>query len=239
MCGTISSAQTTSPTIKSEKKTLVIGSEQNFPPFATGMTDSTAGGFTVDFWKAVAAEAGLKYTLRVLPFRQVLQEFKEGRIDVLINLAISDFSVPHVIVHGAIFVRKETKEIQSESDLSGQSIIVLNADLAHDYAISKGCSEQLVLVDTVAKGLQLLASGKHDAMLLSKLVGMQSLQLLGLTNIQPLKTPVGFSQKFAFAVPKGQADLLSHINEAMAITNTNGIYTTLYDEWFGIYEVKN
>ena len=245
MCGTISSAQTTSPTIKSEQKKLVIGSEQNFPPFATGMTDSTAGGFTVDFWKAVAAEAGLKYTLRVLPFRQVLQEFKEGRIDVLINLAISDerrafadFSVPHVIVNGAIFVRKETKEIQSEGDLSGRSIIVLNADLAHDYAISKGWSGQLVLVDTVAKGLQLLASGKHDAMLLSKLVGMQSLQLLGLTNIKPLNTPAGFSQKFAFAVPKGQADLLSHINEAMAITKTNGIYTTLYDEWFGVYEVK-
>jgi diguanylate cyclase (GGDEF)-like protein/PAS domain S-box-containing protein len=239
------SAETQPRKIQSEYKTLIVGSEQNFPPFATGMTDSTAGGFTVDFWKAVAAEAELKYTLRVLPFRQVLQEFKEGRIDVLINLAISDerrdfadFSVPHVIVHGAIFVRKETKEIQSEGDLSGQSIIVLNADLAHDYAISKGWSGQLVLVDTVAKGLQLLASGKHDAMLLSKLVGMQSLQLLGLTNIKPLKTPVGFSQKFAFAVPKGQADLLSHINEAMAITKTNGIYTTLYDEWFGIYEVK-
>ncbi|MDX2367232.1 MAG: EAL domain-containing protein, partial [Colwellia sp.] len=218
---------------------------QNFPPFATGMTDSTAGGFTVDFWKAVAAEAGLKYTLRVLPFRQILQEFKEGKIDVLINLAISDerqqftdFSVPHVIVHGAVFIRKDKTGIQSEDDLSGQSIIVLNADLAHDYAISKGWAKQLVLVDTIAEGLKLLASGKHDAMLLSKLVGMQSLQLLGFTNIKPLKTPAGFSQKFAFAVPKGQVELLSHINEAMAITNTNGIYTTLYDKWFGIYEVK-
>ncbi|MDX2366825.1 MAG: EAL domain-containing protein [Colwellia sp.] len=244
MCGTVSSAQTTTPTT-SEQSTLVVGSEQNFPPFATGMTDSTAGGFTVDFWKAVAAEAGLKYTLRVLPFRQILQEFKEGKIDVLINLAISDerqqftdFSVPHVIVHGAVFIRKDKTGIQSEDDLSGQSIIVLNADLAQDYAISKGWAKQLVLVDTVADGLKLLASGKHDAMLLSKLVGMQSLQLLGLTNIKPLKTPAGFSQKFAFAVPKGQAELLSHINEAMAITNTNGIYTKLYDKWFGIYEVK-
>jgi len=242
---TVSSAQTTTPVIQSEQKTLVIGSEQNFPPFATGMTDSTAGGFTVDFWKAVAAEVGLKYTLRVLPFRQVLQEFQEGKIDVLINLAISDerrnfadFSVPHVIVHGAVFVRKDKTDVQSEDDLSGQSIIVLNADLAHDYAISKGWIKQLVLVDTVEKGLKLLASGKHDAMLLSKLVGMQSLQILGLTNIKSLKIPAGFSQKFAFAVPKGQAGLLSHINEAMAITKTNGIYTSLYDKWFGIYEVK-
>ena len=246
MSVTAYSAQTTAPIIhQKEQKTLVVGSEQSFPPFATGMTDSTAGGFTVEFWKAVAAEAGLKYTFRVLPFSRVLQEFKEGRVDVLINLAISDerhqfadFSVPHVVVHGAIFVRKDKTAIQSEDDLSGQSIIVLNRDLAHDYAISKGWGKQLVLVETVAEGLQLLASGKNDAMMLSKLVGLQSLKALGLTNVKPLKTPAGFSQKFAFAVPEGQTTLLAKINEAMAITNTNGIYTTLYDKWFGIYNEK-
>jgi diguanylate cyclase (GGDEF)-like protein/PAS domain S-box-containing protein len=199
----------------------------------------------VDFWKSVAAEAGLEYTIRVLPFNQVLQEFKEGKIDVLINLAISDerrqfadFSVPHVVVNGAIFVHKDKTGILSEDDLSGQSIIVLNADLAHDYAVSKGWAKQLVLVDTVAEGMKLLASGKHDAMLLSKLVGMQSIQNLGLANLKPLKAPAGFSQKFAFAVPKGQSDLLGRINEAMAITNTNGIYTEHYDKWFGVYEDK-
>ncbi len=72
LSGIVSSAQTTTPTIQSKYKTLTVGSEQNFPPFATGMTDSTASGFTVEFWKAVAAEAGLKYTLRVLPFRSSL-----------------------------------------------------------------------------------------------------------------------------------------------------------------------
>jgi len=226
-------------------KSLVVGSEQNFPPFATGMTDSTAGGFTVDFWKEVAKEAGLKYTLRVLPFRQVLQEFKEGRIDVLINLAISDerhqfseFSVPHVIVNGAIFVHDDNTTIKSEDDLLDQSIIVLNADLAHNYAISKGWTKQLILVDTVEIGLKLLSSGKHDAMLLSKLVGMQLIQELGLDNLKPVNTPAGFSQKFAFAVSKGNAELLSQINEAMAVTNTNGIYTSLYDKWFGVFEEK-
>lgn len=245
LSGKVSSAQTTTPTIQSKQKTLIVGSEQNFPPFATGMTDSTAGGFTVELWKAVAAEARLDYTIRVMPFRQILQEFENGQVDVLINLAISperhnfaDFSVPHVIVNGAIFVRKDNADIHAEDDLSGKSIIVLNADLAHDYAISKDWSNQLVLVDTVAKGLELLASGKHDAMLLSKLVGMKTIQDIGLTDIKPLKTPAGFSQKFAFAVAEGNKDLLSRINEALVILNTNGIYTTLYDKWFGVYEDK-
>lgn len=233
------------PTIQVEKDVLIVGSEQDYPPFAIGMNDDTAGGFTVDLWKAVAAEVGLEYSLHVRPFYQILQEFKEGKIDILINLAQSeerhqfaDFTVPHVIVHGAIFVRKGESHIASEDDLIGKSIIVLKADLAHDYAESKGWGKQLILVNTSAEGMRLLASGQHDAMLLSKLAGIQTLQELGVSNIKALKVKAGFSQKFSFAVAKGQSDLLSKINEGLALTKSNGIYNALYDKWFGVYEVK-
>ena len=230
---------------QTQEETLIVGSEQDYPPFATGMTDAEAGGFTVDLWKAVAVEAGLNYTIRVKPFRETLQDFKEGNTDVLINLARSeerhqfaDFTVPHVVVHGAIFVRNGDSNIRTEDDLLGKSIIVLNADLAHDYALAKGWGEQLVPVDTTAKGFRLLASGKHDAILIGKLPGMQTLLALGLTDIKVLKVKVGFSQKFGFAVQKGQSDLLEKINEGLAITKANGTYDLLYEKWFGLYEVK-
>lgn len=233
------------PIIETQSSILVVGSEQDFPPFATGMTDETAGGFTVELWKAVAAEAGLNYNIRVRPFHELLQEFKAGKIDVLINLASSeerhefaDFTVPHMIVHGAIFVRKGETSISSENDFAGKSIIVLSSDLAHDYAVSKGWGKQLVLVNTAEEGLRMLASGKHDAMLISKLAGMQTIQSAKLNNIDVLKTKAGFSQKFSFAVHKGQADLLHKINEGLAVTKTNGAYNSIYEKWFGVYEVK-
>lgn len=126
-----------------ENLTLVVGSEQNYPPFALGLTDETADGFTVELWRAVAAESHLNSTLRVQPFHDILQNFKAGKIDVLINLAQSDerrqfadFTVPHVIVNGAIFVRRYEEGINTEADLNAKSIIVLNRDLAHDYANS-------------------------------------------------------------------------------------------------------
>jgi diguanylate cyclase (GGDEF)-like protein/PAS domain S-box-containing protein len=235
-----------SPVIQLKKDTLIVGSEQDYPPFATGMTESTAGGFTVELWQAVAAEADLKYTLRVRPFHQILQEFKDGKIDVLINLAQSherhqfaDFSTPHVVVHGAIFVRKSESSISTEDDLSDKSIIVINGDLAHDYAAAKGLGKNLVPVDTAAEGFRLLASGKHDAMLISKLVGMQTLQALGLENIKALKAKAGFSQKFAFAVPEGQSELLAKINEGLSLTKSEGTYNKLYEKWFGIFESKS
>jgi diguanylate cyclase (GGDEF)-like protein/PAS domain S-box-containing protein len=231
--------------LSAQKNTLIVGSEQDFPPFATGTTDNTAGGFTVDLWKAVATEARLDYTIRVRPFHQILQEFKDGKIDVLINLAqsdprqqFSDFTVPHVVVNGAIFIRKGESSIRTENDLSHKSILVLQADLAHDYAISKGWEKQLTLVSSAAEGLNLLASGKYDALLLSKLTGIQTIQKLHLSNIEALPMPAGFSQKFSFALQKGQPDLLGKLNEGLAITKANGTYDLLYEKWFGVYEPK-
>jgi diguanylate cyclase (GGDEF)-like protein/PAS domain S-box-containing protein len=222
---------------------LVVGSEQDFPPFATGLTDATAGGFTVELWRAVAADMGLDYSLRVRPFHQLLQEFKDGKVDVMINLAISDerdqyaaYTVPHVTVHGAIFVRKNQSGISSEADLAGRPIIVMNADSGHEFALSKGWGKQLVLVENAAEGLKLLASGRHDAMLLGKLTGLLTLQTLGLDNIRALPASAGFSQKFAFATQHQRPELLAQLNEGLALSKTNGSYDALYAQWFGILQ---
>lgn len=226
-------------------KTLVVGSEEEYPPFSTGYSSETASGFTVELWKEVAKESGLKYTIRVLPFNQILQEFKEGKIDVLINLAQSaqrhqfaSFTVPHVTVNGAIFERKGESGIRQESDLSKKTIIVLKADLAHDYAIAKGWGKQLVVADTAADCFKLLAEGKHDTILISKLVGLQTVRALKLKNIQALDIKAGFLQKFSFAVHKDNPDLLATINESFSIVKLNGTYDILYEKWFGIYEER-
>jgi PAS domain S-box-containing protein len=223
----------------------MVGSEQNYPPFALGLTDDTADGFTVELWRAVAAESRLNSTIQVKPFHDILLDFKAGKIDVLINLAESDerrqfadFTMPHVIVKGAIFVREGEDSINSEADLANKRIIVLNADLAHDYALSKGWGNQLILVETSESGFQLLASGQYDVFLLSKLTGKQTIEKLGLKNIEALPIKVGFAQKFSFAVHKGNAELLAKINEGLALTKASGVYDKLYEKWFGVFEEK-
>ncbi|MEJ7670475.1 MAG: EAL domain-containing protein [Casimicrobiaceae bacterium] len=226
-------------------KTLIVGSAEDYPPFAVGRSIETAGGFTVELWQAAAKESGLNYALRVAPFHQILEEFKAGKIDVLINLAQSqerrqfaEFTVPHVTVNGAIFVRKDDSGIQSEADFSGKSIVVIKADLAHEYAVTRGWQKQLVLVKTAAEGFKLLASGKHDAVLIGKLAGMQTMQELQLANVKLLDGPAGFSQKFSFAVHAGESELLARINEGLASTKPSGIYDALYEKWFGLSEAK-
>ena len=225
-------------------KPLVVGSEEDYPPFAVGRTDETAGGFTVELWKEVARQSGLNYTIRVLPFHQLLTEFKEGKVDVLLNLAQSDerrrfadFSVPHTIVKAAIFVRKGQSPIRSEAELAGKSLIVVNADLVHTYALSRGWN--LVPVDNAADGFRRLASGQHDALLIGKLVGQMTLHDLKLADIHALDAPLGVSQKFSLAVRAGQADLLGTINDGLALAVSGSAMSELREKWFGHYEERH
>jgi diguanylate cyclase (GGDEF)-like protein/PAS domain S-box-containing protein len=228
---------------KGTDRPWVVGSEQDYPPLAIGNTDESAGGFSIELWKAVARESNINYTIQIRPFHEILQKFKEGKIDILINLAESDerrrfadFTVPTVVVQGALFVRKQDLSIRSEADLAGKSIIVVNADRAHDYALSKGWQKQLVLVDRVETGFKRLASKQDHVLLVNKLVGMQTLDKLKISSIKALNLKSGFSQKFAFAVHKDNADLLARINEGLALTKANGQYDSVYEKWLGVYE---
>ncbi|MFN7952995.1 MAG: transporter substrate-binding domain-containing protein [bacterium] len=226
---------------------LRVGSEIDFPPFAFGQPGGEASGFTVDLWHAVAREMGVRSEIRVAPFHEILTEFQAGGLDVLINLAQSEerarfagFSVPHVTMHGAVFVRKGEPPIASPDELVGKSVIVLRDDLAHRWAVARGLGAFLVPVESAARGMRLLSTGTHDALLVGKLVGLQTLRDASIANVVPTGPPLdGFVQKFCFAVRRDQPELLARINEALAVVKANGTYDGLYQKWFGALEPKH
>lgn len=223
---------------------LKVGSEEEYPPFSIGYTDDTADGFTVELWKAVAAKAKLDYAIRVKPFKTLLSDIRNGDVDVLINLAQSDerkkfvdFTVPHVTVSGGIFIRKTTNRIHSEDDLTGKEVIVINADLAQTYALTKPWGANLILVDSASEAFKLLSRGQHDAIVISKLAGEKTIKQSQIDNIELLDANVGFQQKFSFAVNKGNSELLAKINEGLALVKESGEYDAIYDKWFAIYDL--
>lgn len=231
--------------VQAEDRELIVGSEVDFPPFALGQADSEPDGFTVELWKAVAKEMGVKYKFRVRPFDELLNDFREGRIDVLINLAYSnkraefaEFSAPHVVSYGTFFARRGTPTFASDRELHDKEIVVLKGDLLQDYALTSGY-QSLIQVNSIEAGMRLLAEGKHDGMLISRLAGLQSVKQLGLTNIEPIGPPIrGVVQRFGFAAGKGHSELIAVINEGLAITRSNGTYAAIYDKWFSAIDPR-
>ncbi len=71
---------------------LVVGSEQDYPPFAIGQTDATADGFTVDLWKEVAARQLKLANVKALPISlDAVQKFSfavhKGDAELLARLS--------------------------------------------------------------------------------------------------------------------------------------------------------
>ena len=236
---------------KASRQILQSASEFDYPPFCLVLKDGTADGFSVDLIKAVVKEAGLEINIPVGPWHEIKQKLIDKKIDLLPFVSYSrvrdqffDFTVPYLKMHGTVFVRKGETSIHSEKDLKNKEIITMRADAAHEYVMEKNLSRKIILTDSFEEALTLLSQGKHDAVVIQQLVGLQLIKKLKITNLvdidtkmhtslKPISVPVSeFEQKFCFAVQEGDRELLATLNEALAIVFANGTYDHLYIKWF-------
>ena len=230
---------------------LKSASEFDYPPFALVRPDGSADGFSVDLLKAVTQAVGLEITFIVGPWHKIKQKLVDGDLDVLPLVSYSqerekvyDFTAPYLRMHGTIFVRKGEKTIRGRADLKDKEVIVMRGDTAHEYAVRENLSDKLILTATFEEAMRLLSKGKHDAVIIQQLVGIQLIKKLGISNVvnvstfqetslKPVDKPLsGFEQKFCIAVQEGDKKLLALLNEGLAIAVANGIYDELYEKWF-------
>ncbi|MDW7658809.1 MAG: transporter substrate-binding domain-containing protein [Bacillota bacterium] len=224
--------------------------EYDYPPFSV-TSSGEADGFSVELLKAVAQEVGINVSFKIDQWNVLKDELKNGDLDILPLVGYTeerdeyyDFTVPYIVMHGNIFVRNNNTTINSEEDLNGKEIIVMEGDNAHEYAQRMQFSDNLILTKTYEEAFRLLSSGRHDAVLAQSLVGEMMIANLGLKNVMAV-TQLGpddlsrikvnlhsFEQKFCFAVKEGDKELLAKLNEGLTIVSANGTYTELYNKWF-------
>lgn len=86
----------------------------------------------------------------------------------------------------------------------------------HDYLTSLGFAANLVMTETPADALRLLASGHHDYAVLAMLPGMYIIREHKLSNLVVVAKSIS-TQKYCYAVKKGNEELLARFNEGLAI----------------------
>ncbi|SHO43433.1 transporter substrate-binding domain-containing protein [Desulfopila aestuarii] len=232
-------------------KILKSASELDYPPFAIVNSDGSAGGFSVDLLKAAAEAVGLRVSFKVGPWNELKQSLADGALDVLPLVSYSqerdqvyDFTTSYIRLHGTVFIRKGDSSIKNLSDLKKKEILVMLGDTAHEYALKESLSDFIITTVNYEEAFKLLAAGKHDAIVVQQIVGLQIIKKLELNNIVPVEQEVhtalkpvalqlhGFEQKFCFAVPEGNQNLVSRLNEGLSIIFLDGTYNTLYEKWF-------
>jgi PAS domain S-box-containing protein len=221
--------------------TLILGSEPNYPPFCILDKNGNPDGFSVELFKAVAKAAGFEVKIKIGTWSIIRTELENGLIDVLPIVGkiperenIYDFSMPYTSVQNAVFVRKGTNSFKSLNDLKDKEFAVMKDDNSELFLRRENITDKIFTTSTFEEVIIQLANGEHDAVLMQRLTGLELLDKMNIKNIEPLNLGSSLLKvDYCFAVRKGNIELLSRINEGLAIVIANNSYTEIHDKWFG------
>ncbi|MFZ0134083.1 MAG: transporter substrate-binding domain-containing protein [Desulfobacterales bacterium] len=222
---------------------LRVRGNSDFSPYEFINEKGEADGYNVDLMKAIARQMNLEVDIRLDQWSKVRRELETGAVDALTGVLYSDerdkifdFSIPHVVVSYAIFVRKNSGA-KTPLDLMGKHVIVVKNVYAHEWLASNDFTPHFIPVARPEEALELLSRGSYDCAVLPRLHGLDLLRSLHIDNLKTLGPPV-LTQKMGFAVKAGNADLLAKINEGLFHVQTSGEYDRIYRKWFSVYEEK-
>ncbi|MBQ0004824.1 MAG: basic amino acid ABC transporter substrate-binding protein [Clostridiales bacterium] len=224
--------------------TLLVVTEATFPPFDTIDDDGNIAGFDMDLMNAIAEDQGFKVEYKDIGFDSLIPALEADEADIIAagmnsldpeRQAKVDFSTPYFDSQLVLVVADSNTTINSVADLkpdmkvAGQ-IGTTGADEAN--ALEKdGKIAKAVILDKVSDAMLQLQNGDIDAIILDKPVTESYIaKQPGIAKI--VGSPIGELESYAFAVQKGNEELLEKINTGLKNMIENGTYDELVAKWF-------
>ena len=221
---------------------LLVGAATDHYPYSYLDENQTITGFAVDLLDEVARVGGLNIRRIIGRSADLNQRFFKGEFPVAQVYTYSAgregptvFSAPYLTLKGALFIRRNGARIESLADLAGRSVIVGRGSVGEAFLRHSGVAVTLVPAESADASLELLAQGRYDAALTSRLTGMAIVARSGYRNVVPTGPPIdGLTVSLCFA--SHDVDRLVQINEGLAILYRTGDYERIYRRWFARYE---
>lgn len=230
--------------VRPNRNPIIVGIIPESPPYSFLDEEGNPAGYDVDLTRALAGAMNLQVEIRTGPWEEIRSDLETGRIDAIAGMYFSqkrdelvDFTSPYTISHHSIFVRPDAPPIESEQDLLGKEIIVINGDIMHEHLQASGLSRSPVLAESHEDAIKMLVSGRYDCAVLSRLQALYWISEMGVSGIEitgPLLNP----SQACYAVREGDIELRQHINEALSTLGQTGELKRIYDEWLGVLEPR-
>ena len=221
--------------------------EIDYPPFSFVDPEGNADGFSVELLRAALGAMDREVTFRTGTWPEARGWLERAEVQALPIVGrtpereeLYDFTVPYMTLHGAIVVRGAETGVARIEDLVGRRVAVMQGDNAEEFLRRTGLGIEIRPLPTFEIALEELAAGRHDAVVVQRLVALRLIQKTGLTGLRVLDEPVeGFRQDFCFAVREGDRDTLALLNEGLAIVMADGTYRHLHAKWFAAMELAS
>lgn len=223
------------------ERTIVIGGDENYPPYEFINRDGEPDGYNTELTRAIAEVMGMKVEVRLGNWDRMRRQLENGELDALQGMVASPersrrfaFAPSHAIVHHSIFARKGQDHVTTLADLAGKEVIVQRGSIMHER-LQLDAEARLISVETHSDALRMLASGKHDYALVANLPGLYLGRELELSNLVPVGHPFP-PHRYGYVVLQGNEALLARFSEGLAILKNTGRQQAIYNKWLGPLE---
>ena len=229
-----------------KKRGLIVATEDDFRPFEF-VKDGKPTGFDNELIEDMRKYAPFEINQQILPWTGILAGVSTGKYDVAITAAIItkerkqslDFTSPIADATHYYVKRKDDKSISSIKDLNGKTVGVqagsaLLARLPELGAMLEkegGKLGKVVEYTSYPEAYQDLALGRVDYVV-NTVINLQTL-VAEKPAVFELGQPVSGKSFPAWAVAKGNTELLEFLNGFIAKEKENGRFAELQKKWFG------
>lgn len=217
----------------SDKKTLTMATNAEFPPFEYLEGDQIVGA-DVDMAKAVAEKLGYELEITNLDFDAALAGVSTGKYDVAVaGITASEerkksmnFSDNYFVASQSIVVTADST-IKGKDDLEGKTISCQEGTTGEQYLLDNNYTVQSF--KTGAEGISALTTGKVDALVIDNAVAKAlSAEQNGATVVLDEALT---DESYAIALQLGNDELTSKINEALKELKADGSLAKIFEKY--------
>ncbi len=238
-------SETASTGSESQGKTLTVGSDLTYPPYAY-LEGTTPTGFDPDVTAALAKKMQMAVTYEDTRFAQLIPGLKADQFDVIASAlyitkeraAEVDY-IPYFSTGNSIVVRKDDPPLRDAASLCGNRVsVIAGGDIVQALRTdaSAACtSAGKAAVDvrefpTDPEATQALISGQVDAQVTDAAVA-STLEANTGGDVQISSTDLLYPIPVGMAVRKGNDALKEQLTDALEAMKADGSYDTLLEKY--------
>ena len=233
-----------SPSPMTSRGPLIIGGDENYPPYEFLDEEGQPAGFNVDLTLAIASELGIEVEIQLGPWNAVYQELKKGQIDMVQGLFYSperdaslSFSQPHSVVDHVLVIRRDGFVPEDPARLKDLTLLVMEGDITHEFLMQEFPQTRLVLTTSQEEALTRLSLGEADAAMTARIPAYYWIEKNDFKNLRVESRPY-LSNEYNYGALEENYRLTQSFTQGLSVLKATGRYHQIASKWLGVYEAE-
>lgn len=223
-------------------KTYIAATEPTYAPFDTTDEEGNIVGFDMDLLNAIGEDQGFKVEYQSFEFDAIVPAIQAGNADIIaaaMNVTEKraeqvDFSDKYFDSGKVILVKKDNDTIKDVNDFTADMKVAAQIGTTEGEYVQKLADEgkigEAVVLNKTTDCILQLQNGDVNAIIMDAPVAKFYSNKYG-DEIKQLDATID-PAPMAFAVQKGNDELLEKINAGLKNLKENGTYDELVKKWF-------